>query len=84
MTHDPLEALRLGHRVYVMAGRPARLETALAEAPEQDSPAPALTPALPPPPRDPAHPGVLALQADLLKRLARAREALRSAARSAA
>ena len=78
VTHDPLEALRLGHRVYVMAGRPARLETALAETPEEGSPA------LPPPPRDPAHAGVLALQADLLKRLARAREALRSAARSAA
>ncbi len=78
VTHDPLEALRLGHRVYVMAGRPARLETALAETPEEGSPA------LPPPPRDPAHAGVLALQADLLKRLARARDALRSATRSAA
>ncbi|NVK41936.1 MAG: ABC transporter ATP-binding protein, partial [Oceanospirillaceae bacterium] len=25
ITHDPLEALRLGHRVLVLQGRPARL-----------------------------------------------------------
>ncbi len=25
VTHDPLEALRLGHRIYAMQGRPARL-----------------------------------------------------------
>ncbi|MEE8536252.1 MAG: ABC transporter ATP-binding protein, partial [Kiloniellales bacterium] len=67
VTHDPLEALRLGHRVFVMAGRPARLEAAL--------PADGTGTALPAPPRDPADPGVLALQADLLKRLARAGEA---------
>ena len=24
VTHDPLEALRLGHRIHVMAGQPAR------------------------------------------------------------
>jgi len=29
VTHDPLEALRLAHRVHVMAGRPARLDQAL-------------------------------------------------------
>jgi putative hydroxymethylpyrimidine transport system ATP-binding protein len=72
VTHDPLEALRLGHRVTVMAGRPARLETALSE----ERPAGVL----PPPPRDPSHPALLALQADLLKRLARARDTLRTAA----
>lgn len=61
VTHDPLEALRLGHRVQVMSGRPARLDVPL-EPPG-------------PPPRDPADPAVLALQAELLKRLARARQA---------
>ena len=66
VTHDPLEALRLGHRVYVMAGRPARLESALGEAPDADG--------LAPPPRDPADTDVLARQADLLKRLAKARQ----------
>ena len=25
VTHDPMEALRLGHRIHVMAQRPARL-----------------------------------------------------------
>jgi putative hydroxymethylpyrimidine transport system ATP-binding protein len=29
VTHDPLEALRLGHRIVVMAGRPARISTVL-------------------------------------------------------
>ncbi len=58
VTHDPLEALRLGHRVHVMAGRPARLDEALA----------------PPgrPPRDAGDPTVLAMQAELLERLAAA------------
>ncbi|MEM7224641.1 MAG: ABC transporter ATP-binding protein [Pseudomonadota bacterium] len=58
VTHDPLEALRLGHEIYVMAGRPARLGQAL-------QPAGA-------PPRDPADPEILAHQAELLKRLATA------------
>jgi putative hydroxymethylpyrimidine transport system ATP-binding protein len=55
VTHDPLEALRLGHRVHVMAGRPARLDVPLG----------------PPgaPPRDAGDPGVLALNAELLERL---------------
>ncbi len=67
VTHDPLEALRLGHRIYVMAGRPARLETALDanEGPGRG---------LPPPPRDPGNADLLAQQADLLKRLDRARQ----------
>ncbi|MHA1154431.1 MAG: ABC transporter ATP-binding protein [Alphaproteobacteria bacterium] len=65
VTHDPLEALRLGHRVQVMAqenaASPARLDEAL-------EPAGA-------PPRDPADPALLAQQAELLKRLIRAKEA---------
>lgn len=60
VTHDPLEALRLGHRVQVMAGRPARLGTAL-EPPGE-------------PPRDPGDPALLQLHSELLKRLAGARE----------
>ncbi len=60
VTHDPLEALRLGHRVHVMAGRPAGLDQAL-------EPAGA-------PPRDPADPALLALQGELLNRLGRARD----------
>jgi putative hydroxymethylpyrimidine transport system ATP-binding protein len=63
VTHDPLEALRLGHRVQVMsqvsAGSPARLDAAL-------EPAGA-------PPRDPTDPALLAQQAELLKRLVRAK-----------
>ncbi len=65
VTHDPLEALRLGHRVLVMAqeraGAPARLDAALEPAGD--------------PPRDPADPALLAQQAELLKRLLRAKEA---------
>lgn len=34
VTHDPREALRLGHYVHVMAGRPARLDLPLALAGE--------------------------------------------------
>ena len=58
VTHDPLEALRLGHAVRVMAGRPARLDQALEPAGD--------------PPRDPTDPEILAHQAELLTRLARA------------
>ncbi|MDR3517831.1 MAG: ABC transporter ATP-binding protein [Azospirillaceae bacterium] len=56
VTHDPLEALRLGDAVHVLAGEPARLSP----------------PIVPPgaPPRDPSNPVLLALQADLLQRLA--------------
>jgi len=59
VTHDPLEALRLGHRVRVMAGRPATLDTAI-EPPGA-------------PPRPPAQPALLALQAELIERLRRAK-----------
>ena len=57
VTHDPLEALRLGHRVYVMAGKPVQLSDAL----------------VPPgsPPRNPGDPAVVSLQAELLNRLER-------------
>ncbi len=57
VTHDPLEALRLGHRIYVMTGRPARISDAL----------------IPPgcPPRSPGDPAVVSLQAELLERLER-------------
>jgi putative hydroxymethylpyrimidine transport system ATP-binding protein len=61
VTHDPLEALRLGHRIYVMAGRPVNLGASLVPAGE--------------PPRDIHDPELLALQADLLDRLATAAEA---------
>lgn len=56
VTHDPLEALRLGHRVFVMTHRPARLSEPLTP--------PGSTP------RDPADPVLLQLQAELLHRLA--------------
>ena len=61
VTHDPLEALRLGHRVLVMAGTPARLEAPLVPAGQ--------------PPRDPADTHLLALQAELLNRLGQAKRA---------
>ena len=59
VTHDPLEALRLGHQVLVMAGAPARLDAPLVPAGQ--------------PPRDPADGGLLTLQAELLKRLSQAK-----------
>ena len=55
VTHDPMEALRIGHRVHVLAGTPARLG------------APLLPPG--PTPRDPTAPEVQRLYADLLARL---------------
>jgi len=61
ITHDPFEALRMGHRIHVMAGRPVRLDE----------------PLLPPgePPRDPASHELVTLHHDLLARLAAADEA---------
>jgi putative hydroxymethylpyrimidine transport system ATP-binding protein len=61
VTHDPLEALRLGHRIHVMYGRPARLDTALTPAGV--------------PPRQVTDPALLALQAELLTRLGAAKRA---------
>ncbi|KJB95194.1 ABC transporter [Skermanella aerolata KACC 11604] len=56
VTHDPLEALRLGHDIHVMAGQPAVI-------------GPAISPSGPPP-RPPDAPALLAGQADLLRLLA--------------
>ncbi len=56
VTHDPLEAARLGHRIHVMAGKPATVD-----APLEPSGVP---------PRDATAPGTLATQAELLRRLA--------------
>jgi len=55
VTHDPLEALRLGHRIYVMTHRPETLSKVL----------------IPPgsPPRKPGDPAIVSLQAKLLHRL---------------
>ena len=61
VTHDPLEALRLGHRIHVMAGQPARVEPPIL---------PAGTP-----PRDLHDPALLARQGELLAGLADAQEA---------
>ena len=61
VTHDPLEALRLGERIYVMAGRPASLE--LAAAPDG------------PPPRKPGDRSLQALHAELLEQLTAADDA---------
>lgn len=55
VTHDPLEALRIGHRIHVMAGQPAEIGPAI--SPEGSPPRPADDPAL------------LARQAELLRRL---------------
>jgi putative hydroxymethylpyrimidine transport system ATP-binding protein len=56
VTHDPLEALRLGHGIHVMSGQPALIGPAIAPAG--------------PPPRPPDDPALLASQADLLRLLA--------------
>ena len=55
VTHDPLEALRLGHRIYVMTDRPAKLSDVL----------------IPPgsPPRNPGDQAIISMQATLLERL---------------
>jgi putative hydroxymethylpyrimidine transport system ATP-binding protein len=60
VTHDPLEALRLGHRVHVMAGEPAQIEAPILPAGD--------------PPRDLHDPALTALQGDLLARLADAQD----------
>ena len=55
VTHDPLEALRLGHSIYVMTGKPAQLSKAL------------IPPGLPP--RKPGDSAIVSLQAELIDRL---------------
>jgi len=61
VTHDPLEALRLCHRIHVMSGQPARLGAALAPAS--------------PPPRAADDEELLTLQGRLLVSLAEGRAA---------
>ena len=61
VTHDPLEALRLGDRIQVMAGQPARIEEPICPAGR--------------PPRDLHDPALLARQGELLAGLADAQEA---------
>jgi putative hydroxymethylpyrimidine transport system ATP-binding protein len=56
VTHDPLEAARLGHRIHVMAGSPATLGIPLEPAGS--------------PPRDATAADTLAIQAELMRRLA--------------
>jgi putative hydroxymethylpyrimidine transport system ATP-binding protein len=58
VTHDPLEALRLGHRIFVMAGRPAVIDPAMVPDGE--------------PPRALDDQQLLTRQAELLSRLASA------------
>jgi len=58
VTHDPLEALRLGHDIIVLGGAPARVEAALSPAGS--------------PPRDVRDPELLRRQGELLARLAEA------------
>lgn len=55
VTHDPLEALRLGHQVRVLSGVPFTVGTAIEP--------------VGPVPRDPADPALLALQARLIAEL---------------
>jgi len=58
VTHDPLEALRLSHRIHVLAGRPARIEETMELEGE--------------PVRELLDPIVLQRQAELLERLSNA------------
>jgi putative hydroxymethylpyrimidine transport system ATP-binding protein len=60
VTHDPLEALRLGHRIQVMTGHPARIEGTILPAGA--------------PPRDLHDPALLARQGELLAWLAETRD----------
>jgi putative hydroxymethylpyrimidine transport system ATP-binding protein len=60
VTHDPLEALRLGHRIHVMTGHPARIEGVI-EPPGA-------------PPRDLHDAALLARQGELLAWLADAKD----------
>ena len=55
VTHDPLEALRLGNFIYLMTGRPAQLEK-IAELTDET-------------PRDINDPVILTHQANLLTRM---------------
>ncbi|MFO1038757.1 MAG: ABC transporter ATP-binding protein [Geminicoccaceae bacterium] len=58
VTHSPLEALRLGHRVFVLAGKPAKPRGPILPAGR--------------PPRDAADPALLVQEAELLRELTEA------------
>jgi putative hydroxymethylpyrimidine transport system ATP-binding protein len=58
VTHDPLEALRLGHHIHVMSGRPATLDRPIVPTT--------------PPPRPVVDRRLLTLHGELLRRLAEA------------
>lgn len=62
VTHDPLEALRLGHHVYIMSGRPASISAHI-ELPGI-------------PPRELTDPILLQTQAKILEQLTHAKETL--------
>ena len=55
VTHDPAEAVRLGHRILILKGRPARLTQSLCPAGA--------------PPRDPTSPAELACGKSLMREL---------------
>ena len=55
VTHSPLEALRLGHRIHILGGPPVQVRGSLSPPG--------------PPPRDPRDPALLALQGELFDRL---------------
>lgn len=57
VTHDPLEALRLGHEIRILSGRPFTVGPVIAPPGEV--------------PRDPGDPALLALQARLIAELRR-------------
>ncbi len=57
VTHDPLEAVRLGHRIHVMAGLPARMAAAMTLPGE--------------PPRDPTRADAMARYRELMAHLGR-------------
>lgn len=61
VTHDPVEAVRLGHRIHVMAGLPAQLDTVMAMPGA--------------PPRDPTEAEAAEHYRELMHRLHEAREA---------
>jgi putative hydroxymethylpyrimidine transport system ATP-binding protein len=65
VTHSPLEALRLGHRIFVMGGRPVRLRQI--DVPNT------------PIPRDLTDPQLLRLEAELLRELAQSDAAMEQA-----
>ncbi len=61
VTHDPIEALRLGHAVHIMANQPAQLDEPLIVGGE--------------PTRDPTSPEIVALQRELMAKLGVGRSA---------